>query len=632
MLAKPFLGAAAWIGTSRSALLSAGLLAISAWVAFGLASMLHLQNAFWAAMPVWVVAQSSRGLLFARAFYRIIGTLLGAVAGLILLLSPLDEYVICALLALTASVSAGLTHVLRGPQAYAGLMTGITAAVVVMPAIATEQTSVEPAIARIECTLIGVACVTLIMGFFTPASPRQSFYRKVRQFEHDCVRFAVQCLSRGYGADEHESKRLLGLMAQINAEAPTVIAGSIESHRRQLQVEAILSNCLILIAQSQSLGQRSTPYEDDRMNSLGRSLDSVAPAFLQLQPPPPEQLLVIRQNDPLEIRSISQTVSRILQADAEIASNSLPKKARFGLLAPYADGWLAMRTAMLSGIAVFTASIAAMNVSFTGVEIGALGVAIFSLLLGSMPEPQKVVPKLILGVSIGVLFAVLYRLVIQPEVTSLWFLLASIAPFFAIGAIARTSSRFSAPALDANMCFLLASQAGLPAVDFITISLQSLALLGGALLVAVGYLLLPVDPGHYAELSVRSLKSHLANLVSAGAGSHDSQKEKVRRKIIRCVLYANRESTAQSYSPASLLSALELPDVIVLLKGHSDRKLARRALRVLGFLGDYPEKTLRVMRVLAEREKYSELKLILERAVTGVGGVQSLDAVARSMS
>ncbi|MCH4813723.1 hypothetical protein [Vreelandella neptunia] len=56
MNTKPHTGVTAWLVDNRSALLSACLLAISALVAFGLVSMLHLQNAFWAAMPVWVVA------------------------------------------------------------------------------------------------------------------------------------------------------------------------------------------------------------------------------------------------------------------------------------------------------------------------------------------------------------------------------------------------------------------------------------------------------------------------------------------------------------------------------------------------------------------------------------------------
>lgn len=621
-LSKPVKIFGDWLGTSRPAVFTAFLLAMSAWIAFSLASVLHLQNAFWAAMPVWVVAQSSRGLLLARAFYRVVGTLLGAAAGLSLLQSPLDEYSIASVLATIAAISAGLTHVLRGPQAYASLMTGITAAVVVIPALTSDLPSINLAVARIECTLIGVASVTLIMGVFTPPSPRQPFYGKVRQFEQDCIRFAVDQLKGRDETRESESTRLMRVMADINNEIATVTAGSIESHRRQLQIESILSNCMMLVAECQALASQSV--------GRGRVLDGLASRLERLlrcfsannREKASRWSFEMEYQSPDE-KTVLSTVVRILQADAELVSHGTPKRRPGTVFAPYADGWLALRTAFLTGLAILAAALAAL----TGVEIGALGVCIFSLVLGSMPEPQKIAKKFFAGVVAGVLFAIAYRLAVQPEINSLMLLVVTIAPFFIFGAVARTSKRFSVPALDANMCFLLASQAGMPAADVSIVLQQSLALIAGAGLVSAGYLLLPVDPRDYAELSVRSLRKNLAALVHSEPSSHERLKAKIRHKIIRCFVYANRESMSGHKSPTGLLSAMNLADAILHLKTLRSEKSAQRGLKVLTFVPTKAEKVLRVLTRLTQTKSSSEVRLALHKAVAGLNEIQKLDGI-----
>ena len=66
------------------------LLALAALLSFAAASLLHVHNAYWAAMPVWVIAQPARGVLLERAVFRIVGTLAGAAVGFLLIHAPPD--------------------------------------------------------------------------------------------------------------------------------------------------------------------------------------------------------------------------------------------------------------------------------------------------------------------------------------------------------------------------------------------------------------------------------------------------------------------------------------------------------------------------------------------------------------
>lgn len=177
-----------------SALKRAFSLALSSWLSFVIASSLGIEHAYWAAMPVWVVAQATRGLVFERALYRLLGTAAGAVLGIIILqLSPTAWQPLW--MSLVVFCSIGLLNTLSGVRSYMALMSGITVAVVVMPALLYSEQGVELAWARIQCTLIGVVVTTLVTGFSTPKSEREKFYQKVRTLAVDAVEASILLLT-----------------------------------------------------------------------------------------------------------------------------------------------------------------------------------------------------------------------------------------------------------------------------------------------------------------------------------------------------------------------------------------------------------------------------------------------------
>ena len=114
MLEAAFSKIGSYLGLDCSGVGYALQLALAAWLALAIASFLHIENAYWAAMPVWVVAQSSRGLLLERGFFRIVGTLVGAAVGFGLMHIPAGPYVVLALLGLWIAFASGFTHLLRG--------------------------------------------------------------------------------------------------------------------------------------------------------------------------------------------------------------------------------------------------------------------------------------------------------------------------------------------------------------------------------------------------------------------------------------------------------------------------------------------------------------------------------------
>ncbi|HEX5513771.1 MAG TPA: FUSC family protein, partial [Gammaproteobacteria bacterium] len=69
----------------RPAILFALRVLVTALLALLLAILLGLKNPHWATMTTIVVAQPTRGAAFAKGFYRIVGSLIGAAAGVAML-------------------------------------------------------------------------------------------------------------------------------------------------------------------------------------------------------------------------------------------------------------------------------------------------------------------------------------------------------------------------------------------------------------------------------------------------------------------------------------------------------------------------------------------------------------------
>lgn len=140
-------------------------------IALILAAQLGLQYPFWAAMPVWVVAQPYRDDLVLRAALRIVGTIFGAAIGWFTLTMIGDPAVSILVLVVSVGAGAAATFWIGTVYSYGVLLAAITVAVVLIPALDHSVDTTQLAADRIWCTLIGVVMVTAITFAFTPRRP-----------------------------------------------------------------------------------------------------------------------------------------------------------------------------------------------------------------------------------------------------------------------------------------------------------------------------------------------------------------------------------------------------------------------------------------------------------------------------
>ncbi|PJX27632.1 hypothetical protein CAP48_00065 [Advenella sp. S44] len=568
------------IGLDKPGVVYGLQLALSAWLAFAVASFLHIPNPFWAAMPVFVVAQATRGLAFERGLYRFVGTALGALAGFGMIHFIQDApYAALLMLALWVAVFGALTHLLYGVQSYAMLMAGITAVVVVIPCLFAPENYMQLALARVECTFIGVIMITLSSALFTPNADRDRFYLSVCEVAASACHLLGTTLKGTTKDGAAQEAEILDKISRLEASGIAIMAGSPIAAKQKRVINAVIVSTIGLLATSRRLHTRNRPGKPlapelgDHLLMLSTLTKDNAPQVLR--PEPVQQMLALAQaTDP----TLAQHMQRLLKGAKQLLASD-QEAARFVLgtdtpmLAPATHWGLARQTGLLCGlITLVSASLAYAGGSFIG-EMTALATAMFSLVLGSMIKPQIVAPFLLKGIIAGSVIAVGYRLVIFPHIHSTELVVISLLPFLLIGGVARASKMFGFPALDATMAFLLGSQAMLPArvVTPLQVMAESGSMILAACIVAGGFILLPRRSDRHVHEATRTINKDLFRLINH-SGKLGEQRWMARsvRQTLRLTAHLAQSGQRHSLAPAHIVSALNFGHSIAQLHSLRD--------------------------------------------------------------
>lgn len=117
-----------------------------------------------AMMTVVIVMQSARsGMVFAKSFYRFVGTLVGILVSLVLVaLFAQERLLFLFAMALWIGFCTAGSMVFRNHQSYGFVLAGYTLCIVGLPATLNPELTFNIAMTRISEILIGLSCATLV--------------------------------------------------------------------------------------------------------------------------------------------------------------------------------------------------------------------------------------------------------------------------------------------------------------------------------------------------------------------------------------------------------------------------------------------------------------------------------------
>ncbi|TIO63070.1 MAG: FUSC family protein, partial [Mesorhizobium sp.] len=179
-----------WIFALRT--VSAGLIALLA------AYALKLDHPQWAMMTVFIVAQPVAGMVLAKGFYRLLGTLAGGLAAIgITSLFGTNPWLLVTVLALWIGVSTLVSSLLRNPEAYGAALAGYTAMIISLPAFGQAHLVVDLAVARCAEIVLGIVCAGVTSRLILPKLAADAIISRLKRSILDLADYASGSFSDG---------------------------------------------------------------------------------------------------------------------------------------------------------------------------------------------------------------------------------------------------------------------------------------------------------------------------------------------------------------------------------------------------------------------------------------------------
>jgi uncharacterized membrane protein YccC len=169
-----------------------------------------LQRPYWAMLTVYIVAQPLTGALRSKALFRVLGTVLGGVAA-VLLVPPFVNSPELLSLAMAAWVGMCLYLSLldRTPRAYVFMLAGYTAAIIGFPSVDAPLEVFDTAVSRVEEIVVGILCATLVHTIFFPREVTAALDARVHTFLRDGRAWMAESLAGQHGPRERQQRRRL---------------------------------------------------------------------------------------------------------------------------------------------------------------------------------------------------------------------------------------------------------------------------------------------------------------------------------------------------------------------------------------------------------------------------------------
>jgi uncharacterized membrane protein YccC len=177
---------------------------LALWIAF----RLDLKNPWWAMLTVYITSQPVTGALRAKAVFRLIGTLIGAMAMMAIVPNLVDTPELT-----TAAISLWVAFCLyvslldRTPRAYTLALSGYTAALIGFPSVLNPDGVFDTAIGRAEEIMLGTVCVALVHSVFFPLSVLSVLLAKQSAVLADARRWIADGLTRELTPAAHQEQR-----------------------------------------------------------------------------------------------------------------------------------------------------------------------------------------------------------------------------------------------------------------------------------------------------------------------------------------------------------------------------------------------------------------------------------------
>lgn len=458
--------------------------AVTGLAALFIASALGLEQPQWAMMTVFIVSQPVAGMVLAKGFFRLVGTLVGALAAIGIAAAAGDSPILfVVMLALWIGLCTFVSSMLRNPESYGAALAGYTAAIIGLPAFGHPHLFVELAVARCAEIMLGIVLAGLAGRFVLPQLARDALVERLAACIVDLARYAAAAIHQAgraeldamYAALIADTQALAAMRAYARLEAPGLV-----THGRQMR--HTIGYLLAAMSAARTLQARAA-HPSSAIQPFRRSLDAILTDLAER----PEALLEIRPS----LRRIDELTARAqqsLDAPAVEDEDYVGVTARLTILtellgalkatlrglsalrlrspdrvAPQAlpaltihrDHRAALTNAVRAAVASLCVTAFWMATRWADAAGVAVIVAVVSSLFASMPDPMQSAWSFFRGTFIAAPFAFLVGQLLLPALPGFgWFVLL-VAPVLVGAGLAMANPRLTSIATAFAINFVL---------------------------------------------------------------------------------------------------------------------------------------------------------------------------------
>jgi uncharacterized membrane protein YccC len=472
------------------------------------AAMLALFISFWAALddPRWafltvfIVSQPDSGLVLAKSFYRILGTVAGVIVTIALVfgLSQYGELLLASLAAWIA-VCTFASRAARNFAAYGFQLAGYTVAIIGIPAALNRAGAYDLIVGRFTEISVGIACAALVSSLVF-----------VRQLTPKLVALILWLTRR--------QDRFAAILLDPAADRERVVAERAQLVQDFVKVDAMRQSAFFESADARILGQRLRKLTDAAVelcvaaeaaatHRVGPVPDSPTPARAG-----PRISSLVRAADD---RAISSARLRLQQCKAAFQRGedlTQPKSACRLWADPVPAALAGIRSALAIGITSAIWFVTAWPDGPTAVVVA----AVLCVLLAPIEEPDKVVVACAATILLSAVPVFVTQYYLIPVAQDFPSLAVALAPLSLTCAFILAQPRIGVLGLLAIVYFEFASKIDnvmtYDVLAFLNSSLAIMVGIGVAMVLFAAFF--PETPGFTRRRFRRLVVTHLRYLAS----------------------------------------------------------------------------------------------------------------------
>jgi uncharacterized membrane protein YccC len=244
---------------------------LAAFVTYWLALRLELPQPRTAVITVFIVMQPQSGHVFAKSFYRLLGTLAGSVMMVTLMaLFAQNSVPFLGCLALWVGLCSAGAARYRNFRAYGFVLAGYTAAMTGLPALAHPEGSFMAAVWRVLEISLGIICSTAVTAAILPQSSSASMRNALYQRFGGFARFVVEGLNGRHEQAAFETGNVRFVAEAIGLEGLRSVTVFEDPHmrRRNGRLNRLNSEFMAITTRFNALHQLLERLRTERADAL----------------------------------------------------------------------------------------------------------------------------------------------------------------------------------------------------------------------------------------------------------------------------------------------------------------------------------------------------------------------------